>query len=245
MNVESNLTIGKIYVSRSSIYLVNDTEINVVDLDGNTVGNPIAKENHVLIRYENGTIKCEQCLNNVIKYRGKDQILELNPDFYIAATERFIFYRNNGKLYYQEVDASESTLVSENSDENFIVTRVDGSAGVLFYDDGPKIYVSNWNEVERINADFVGFVGFYDNKEYGMIYTDGVEFYKRGVLPETVFNYPNNTYYTLIAYIIATYIIAKQGGDVSILAAQKEKAELDFEDNVADSWSAVRIKNVY
>ena len=78
-----------------------------------------------------------------------------------------------------------------------------------------------------------------------MIYTDGVEFYKRGVLPETVFNYPNNTYYTLIAYIIATYIIAKQGGDVSILAAQKEKAELDFEDNVADSWSAVRIKNVY
>ena len=245
VNVESNLSIDKIYVSRSSIYLVNDTEINVVDLDGNFVGNPIAKENHVLIRYENGTIKCEQCLNNVIKYRGKDLTLELNPDFYIAATERFIFYRNNGKLYYQEVDASESTLVSENSDENFIVTRVDGSAGVLFYDDGPKIYVTNWNEVERINADFVGFVGFYDNKEYGMIYTDGVEFYKRGVLPETVFNYPNNTYYTLIAYIIATYIIAKQGGDVSILAAQKEKAELDFEDNVSDSWSAVRIKNVY
>ena len=148
VNVESNLTIGKIYVSRSSIYLVNDTEINVVDLDGNFVGNPIAKENHVLIRYENGTIKCEQCLNNVIKFRGKDQTLELNPDFYIAATERFIFYRNSGKLYYQEVDASESTLVSENSDENFIVTRVDGSAGVLFYDDGPKIYVSNWNEVE-------------------------------------------------------------------------------------------------
>lgn len=244
-NIESNLTIDKIYVSRSSIYLVNDTEINVVDLDGNFVGSPISKENHVLIRYENGTIKCEQCLNNVIKYRGKDLTLELNPDFYIAATERYIFYRNSGKLYFQEVDASESTLISENSDENFIVTRVDGSAGVLFYDDGPKIYVSNWNEVERINADFVGFVGFYDNKEYGMIYTDGVEFYKRGILPETVFNYPNNTYYTLIAYIIATYIIAKQGGDVSILAAQKEKAELDFEDNVSDSWSAVRIKNVY
>lgn len=235
--------VDAIYVSKSSFFLITDTTIYCYDFEGNLI-NQYSKEGNVLIRLENGIIRVEQRIDNQIKYRGKDITLELVPELYLAATEGYIFYRNNGKLYIQQVDETESTEI-EDSIDNFIATRVNGKAGVLFYNNKPKIFVLNWSKVEHINADFESFIGFYDNKDYGMIYTDGVVCYKRGVLPETVFNYPNNTYYTLIAYIIATYLVAKQGGDVSILAAQKEKAESDLEDNSNDAWSPVRIKNVY
>lgn len=241
--VEFADTINKFYVSRSSVYIITDTNILVYDFDGNLLLTR-SNEDCVLIRLENGTIKVEAKTDNQISYRGKTITLELEPDMYIAATDGFLFYRNDGKLYIQGVEEEESIEIEE-ADDNFIATRVNGKAGVLFFNNKAKIFVINWSKVETVNADFDNFIGFYNNKEYGMIYTDGVEFYKRGVLPETVFNYPNNAYYTLIAYIIATYIVAKQGGDVSILAAQKEKAEIDFEDNCADGWTAVRIKNVY
>lgn len=242
-NMEYEDEFDAIYVSRNSFFIVSETAIKVYDFDGNYV-TEYAKEGHVLVRLENGTIKCEQKVGNAIKYRGLDITLELEPDFYIAATEGYIFYRNNGKLYIQKIDENESTEI-EDAIDNFIAIRVNGKAGVLFYNNKPKLFVTNWSKVEHINADFESFIGFYDNKDYGMIYSDGVQFYKRGVLPETVFNYPNATYYTLIAYIIATYIVAKQGGDVTILNAQKEKAEVDFTDNVTDGWSVPRIKNVY
>lgn len=235
--------IEAMYVSKSSFFIITDTTIYCYDFEGNLI-NQYSKSGNVLIRLENGIIRVEQRIDNQIKYRGKDITLELVPELYLAATEGYIFYRNNGKLYVQKTDEEESTEI-EDAIDNFIATRVNGKAGVLFYNNKPKIFVINWSSVEHINADFESFIGFYDNKDYGMIYTDGVVCYKRGVLPETVFNYPNNTYYTLIAYIIATYLVAKQGGDVSILAAQKEKAESDLEDNSNDAWSPVRIKNVY
>lgn len=243
LTIELEDPIDAIYVSKSSFFIITDTTIYCYDFEGNLI-NQYSKEGNVLIRLENGIIRVEQRIDNQIKYRGKDITLELVPELYLAATEGYIFYRHNGKLYIQQVDETESTEI-EDAIDNFIATRVNGKAGVLFYNNKPKIFVINWSSVEHINADFESFIGFYDNKDYGMIYTDGVVCYKRGVLPETVFNYPNNTYYTLIAYIIATYLVAKQGGDVSILAAQKEKAESDLEDNSNDAWSPVRIKNVY
>lgn len=243
LTIELEDPIDAIYVSKSSFFIITDTTIYCYDFEGNLI-NQYSKEGNVLIRLENGIIRVEQRIDNQIKYRGKDITLELVPELYLAATEGYIFYRHNGKLYIQQVDETESTEI-EDAIDNFIATRVNGKAGVLFYNNKPKIFVINWSSVEHINADFESFIGFYDNKDYGMIYTDGVVCYKRGILPETVFNYPNNTYYTLIAYIIATYLVAKQGGDVSILAAQKEKAESDLEDNSNDAWSPVRIKNVY
>lgn len=243
LTIELEDPIDAIYVSKSSFFLITATTIYCYDFEGNLI-NQYSKEGNVLIRLENGIIRVEQRIDNQIKYRGKDITLELVPELYLAATEGYIFYRHNGKLYIQQVDETESTEI-EDAIDNFIATRVNGKAGVLFYNNKPKIFVINWSSVEHINADFESFIGFYDNKDYGMIYTDGVVCYKRGILPETVFNYPNNTYYTLIAYIIATYLVAKQGGDVSILAAQKEKAESDLEDNSNDAWSPVRIKNVY
>lgn len=243
LTIELEDPIEAIYVSKSSFFIITDTTIYCYDFEGNPI-NQYSKSGNVLIRLENGIIRVEQRIDNQIKYRGKDITLELTPELYLAATEGYIFYRHNGKLYVQKTDEEESTEI-EDAIDNFIATRVNGKAGVLFYNNKPKIFVINWSSVEHINADFESFIGFYDNKDYGMIYTDGVVCYKRGVLPETVFNYPNNTYYTLIAYIIATYLVAKQGGDVSILAAQKEKAESDLEDNSNDAWSPVRIKNVY
>lgn len=243
LTIELEEEIEAIYVSKSSFFIITDTTIYCYDFEGNLI-NQYSKSGNVLIRLENGIIRVEQRIDNQIKYRGKDITLELVPELYLAATEGYIFYRHNGKLYVQKTDEEESTEI-EDAIDNFIATRVNGKAGVLFYNNKPKIFVINWSSVEHINADFESFIGFYDNKDYGMIYTDGVVCYKRGVLPETVFNYPNNTYYTLIAYIIATYLVAKQGGDVSILAAQKEKAESDLEDNSNDAWSPVRIKNVY
>lgn len=243
LTIELEEEVDAIYVSKSSFFIITDTTIYCYDFEGNLI-NQYSKSGNVLIRLENGIIRVEQRIDNQIKYRGKDITLELVPELYLAATEGYIFYRNNGKLYIQKTDEEESTEI-EDAIDNFIATRVNGKAGVLFYNNKPKIFVINWSSVEHINADFESFIGFYDNKDYGMIYTDGVVCYKRGVLPETVFNYPNNTYYTLIAYIIATYLVAKQGGDVSILAAQKEKAESDLEDNSNDAWSPVRIKNVY
>ena len=243
LTIELEDPIEAIYVSKSSFFITTEDTIYCYDFKG-TLINQYSKSGNVLIRLENGIIRVEQRIDNVIKYRGTDVELELVPELYLAATEGYIFYRNSGKLYIQKVDEAESTEIEEAID-NFVATRVNGKAGVLFYNNKPKIYVINWSSVEHINADFESFIGFYDNKDYGMIYTDGVICYKRGVLPETVFNYPNNTYYTLIAYIIATYLIAKQGGDVSILAAQKEKAEADLEDNSNDAWSPIRMKNVY
>ena len=244
VNVASENKYDHYYVSNTFLIAVGEDRHDIYNFDGELLSTG-AKA--LFIRQESGVITATPLgEDNKISYKGHTVKLELTPDEYLCATDRYIYYTSNKSLYCQQIEDTEATFLAENVTQ-FMATRINHKSGVAFFDGTlPKVYSTAWDYIDTVNIDYNSFIGFYDNRDgYGMLYSDGVTIYKSGYLPETVFNYPNNNYYTLIAYIIATYLVAKQGGDVTILAAQKEKAEQAFADDDRDGFMAVRIKNVY
>ena len=70
-------------------------------------------------------------------------------------------------------------------------------------------------------------------------------YYLIGYGPDTKFDYPNNIYYTLLAYTLAVSFKIKQQGDTAALSAKLEEAWQRFYASVTnDSNSTYRIRNV-
>ena len=63
---------------------------------------------------------------------------------------------------------------------------------------------------------------------------------------DTVLNFPNNTYFVFLSYILAVTFKTKQGSDVSQLTSLYLKAEEAFYDSLQrDDWCSTRITSIY
>lgn len=126
---------------------------------------------------------------------------------------------------------------------------------IEFYD---NVYIiNNTNNITEMNFDgdkitkqfkdcICGVVGFNDNTGYG--------FYSKRLgknkiisyYEDTVLNFPNNTYFILLSYILALSFKTKQGSDVSALSVLVESAENTFYDTLKrDDYCFTRITNIY
>ena len=85
-----------------------------------------------------------------------------------------------------------------------------------------------------------------DNTGYGYLGLKMKKYALVSFYDDTQLNFPNNTYFVFMSYLLALAFKSKQGSDISQLAGLTEQAENTFYDTLTvDDWNSVRITNVY
>lgn len=137
-------------------------------------------------------------------------------------------------------------------------THQDFNASKMFYWND-LVYLSNgstllavyyfdrdYTENTLLDEAVISIVGIDDNTGYGYLGKRLNNYSLVSFFDDTQLNFPNNTYFVFMSYLLAFAFKAKQGSDTSQLAVQLEKAEETFYDTLArDDWNPTRITNVY
>lgn len=124
---------------------------------------------------------------------------------------------------------------------NDLVYLSNGSALLVVYH-FDKDYIENTLLDEAI----VSIVDIDDNTGYGYLGKRLNNYNLVSFFDDTQLNFPNNTYFVFMSYLLAFAFKSKQGSDTSQLAVQLERAEETFYDTLArDDWNSTRITNVY
>lgn len=124
---------------------------------------------------------------------------------------------------------------------NDLVYLSNGSALLVVYH-FDKDYIENTLLDEAI----VSIVDIDDNTGYGYLGKRLNNYNLVSFFDDTQLNFPNNTYFVFMSYLLAFAFKSKQGSDTSQLAVQLERAEETFYDTLArDDWNPTRITNVY
>lgn len=132
------------------------------------------------------------------------------------------------------------------------------SASKMFYWNG-LVYLSNGSAllaVYHFDKDYIentlldeaviSIVDIDDNTGYGYLGKRLNNYNLVSFFDDTQLNFPNNTYFVFMSYLLAFAFKSKQGSDTSQLAVQLERAEETFYDTLArDDWNPTRITNVY
>lgn len=104
----------------------------------------------------------------------------------------------------------------------------------------------DYTENTLLDEAVISIVGIDDNTGYGYLGKRLNNYSLVSFFDDTQLNFPNNTYFVFMSYLLAFAFKAKQGSDTSQLAVQLEKAEETFYDTLArDDWNPTRITNVY
>lgn len=137
-------------------------------------------------------------------------------------------------------------------------THQDFNASKMFYWND-LVYLSNGSTllaVYHFDRDFtentlldeaaISIVDIDDNTGYGYLGKRLNKYNLVSFFDDTQLNFPNNTYFVFMSYLLALAFKSKQGSDTSQLAVQLDKAEEAFYDTLArDDWTPTRITNVY
>ena len=124
----------------------------------------------------------------------------------------------------------------------------------LIYCRGDGLYIGNTGEgkirrvlgsvVETFPLSLFGFNAFVD--DFSCIVSMGENYYKTSYGFNTILDYPNNIYYTVLAYSLAISFKLKQNGDTSVLSGKYEEALSQFYDSIQrDDNGSYTIRNVY
>ena len=96
-------------------------------------------------------------------------------------------------------------------------------------------------------SDVIDIVDIDDNTGYGYLTKRfGNRYNIMSFFEDTVLNFPNNTYFVFLSYILAVTFKTKQGSDTSQLASLYIQAEEAFYDSLQrDDWCSTRITSIY
>lgn len=96
-------------------------------------------------------------------------------------------------------------------------------------------------------SDVIDIVDIDDNTGYGYLTKRfGNRYSIMSFFEDTVLNFPNNTYFVFLSYILAVAFKTKQGSDISQLAGLYSQAEEAFYDSLQrDDWGSTRITSIY
>lgn len=229
--------LNKLYVANNYIVAISKTDdlYNIDFIDFNSNKFKTAKlSNYIIFRKQNGDLDILN--NNSISYRGK-QTLTLDTN-YIQAQSESLYYISENKLYKQYLD--DDPIEIADADQFYTMRKFSKEYIVFEYEDQLFAYIEE--DIWPLDVDYDILLGFTDDY---VITSDSVVVTAYSNEPDIILNYPDNTYYSLLAYQLALSFVAKQGGDPTILSSQFDKAKFDFENNAQDAFTSVRIKNVY
>ena len=96
-------------------------------------------------------------------------------------------------------------------------------------------------------SDVIDIVDIDENTGYGYLTKRfGNRYNIMSFFEDTLLNFPNNTYFVFLSYILAVAFKTKQGSDISQLASLYSQAEEAFYDSLQrDDWCSTRITNIY
>ena len=159
-------------------------------------------------------------------------------------TENIVFFiGKDGKLYdknFNEVLYNGESIT--NIEEVLFYCREDGLYGSRIGSN--NIIRVLGQAVEVFSFNLYGFCCFVDSEN--VIVEFNGSFYKMTYGFNTLFDYPNNIYYTILAYMLAISFKIKQNGDITLLSGKLTEAENQFFDSInRDSNQFYTIKNVY
>lgn len=122
-----------------------------------------------------------------------------------------------------------------------IVYLSNGSSYIAAYD-----FSRNTTENSQEQMAVISIADIDDNTGYGYLGKRLGKYSLVSFYDDTVMNFPNNTYFVFLSYLLALAFKSKQGSDTSQLAILVENAENAFYDTLArDDWNTTRITNAY
>lgn len=181
----------------------------------------------------------------------------VTPEGIVVGTTDYNFqysypvYCNDELTDFYQQDAYGHILHNTQNTEISITSNIKGlySKGNFFYADAVNIIAINDKEVLfkfNYSGTFIGFVGINDNTGYGYAIKKYNQYFVCPYVEDTPLEYPNSTYFQIIAYILAIMFKSKQGADISLLSSQLQMAEQTFEDTLgSDAFQFTRMGNVY
>lgn len=152
---------------------------------------------------------------------------------------KYVGQNYNGGLYINGVhnDFSASKMFSYGD----IVYLSNGSNYLAVYD-----FTKDITENTLLDQAIVNIAEINDNTGYGYLGKRMGKYSLVSFYDDTQLNFPNNTYFVFMSYLLALAFKSKQGSDTSLLAPMVEQAEMTFYDTMSrDDWSVTRITNVY
>lgn len=152
---------------------------------------------------------------------------------------KYVGQNYNGGLFINGVhqDFNASKMFSWND----IVYLSNGTNYLSVYDFG-----RDRTENTLVEQAIVDIADIDDNTGYGYLGKRKGKYSLISFYDDTQLNFPNNTYFVFMSYLLALSFKSKQGSDTSLLAPMVEQAEMTFYDTMQrDDWSATRITNVY
>ena len=121
--------------------------------------------------------------------------------------------------------------------------------GGLYVTAASGLYFCKGDEVTKLDTvqgSVIGFIGINENTGYGYVTKKYGTYFVCPYVEDTPLEYPNSTYFQIIAYILAIMFKSKQGADISLLSSQLQMAEQTFEDTLgSDAFQFTRMGNVY
>ena len=150
---------------------------------------------------------------------------------YFIDRNRKVYDRNGNKIYYA-------------SNMEVIVTGIFCRNDGLYFNNGGNLYRILGNVVEEFPLSIYNFCCFVDDT-YCIVSFNG-QYYKMAYGFNTPLLYPNNIYYTILAYSLAISFKMKQQGDTAGLTAKYDEALSQFYDSISrDANQNYIIKDVY
>lgn len=158
------------------------------------------------------------------------------------AEEIIYFVGNDYKLYNRHF---EEILNGEDSFDLSALTFYCRNDGLYISENGADSVLRVLGSIiERFPLGLYSFCSFVD--EGFIIVSFNSNFYKLAYGFNSLLDYPNNLYFTLLAYMLAISFKIKQNGDVTLLTSELEKATNQFYDSLnRDSNQFYTMKNVY
>lgn len=186
---------------------------------------------------------------------GETVYSDINLDFGAAT---LIALSSNRKTFVGLVYGEEETVLVGNETETTSKTEI----GYInkFFIHGDIVYLINGTkQLQAINLNnlnnsyreirennILDIQSLDSDTGYGYLSYKLGKYIISSFFEDTVLNFPLNTYYVFMSYILAVLFKNKQGADISALSALYSQAEEQFYDSLKrDDWCNTRITNVY
>jgi len=225
----------------------NDENIIYLDYSGNVISSAtVAYPVHVL--YDSNFNVCYQTVHDneygVITRNGK--VLATNPNHYKA-----IIYMKDVIIYQ---DSDYHLIISDDTNDVFVSSTT--YAGVDAIPINEKQFIVSYNgqyhmlsitedwELEDYDTDIDSFKPVAKLR-YGLLDTNGSDYSITSWEPDTVFNFPNEMYVSLLACDLALRFVMKQNADSSGLNSLYQNMQTQFMNSLSQDSNYTRISNVY
>lgn len=182
---------------------------------------------------------------NIVAYDEVTTVVQtgLKAIIYSEDFSNYIALKLDGTVYSKSgaIDLKRS-ITKIHSHGNDTVVCVSGTPYIATVDTDGTILSETLKDYAIVSV-----TDFDDDTGYGMLTKQlGGKNTLISYMDNTVLDFPNNMYFTMLAYLLALSFKTKQGSDTTQLAAMATAAEDEFSDTLTkDDWGTVRITNMY